>query len=50
MVKETFRKIVLIFISLFLLVSSVLAEIQFHPLSQVTPIDTNLNMNDIQYN
>jgi hypothetical protein len=45
MVKETFRKIVLIFISLFLLVSSVLAEIQFHPLSQVTPIDTNLNMN-----
>jgi hypothetical protein len=46
MVKETFRKIVLIFISLFLLVSSVLAEIQFHPLSQVTPIDTNLNMNE----
>jgi hypothetical protein len=45
MVKETFRKIILIFISLFLLVSSVLAEIQFHPLSQVTPIDTNLNMN-----
>jgi len=45
MVKETFRKIILIFIPLFLLVSSVLAEIQFHPLSQVTPIDTNLNMN-----
>jgi hypothetical protein len=45
MVKETFKKIILIFISLFLLVSSVLAEIQFHPLSQVTPIDTNLNMN-----